>query len=464
MYGPNVGLEIGRRALLAQQLSLNITGHNIANVNTPGFTRQQAVMTNNLPMTMPFGNVGMGVDIDTIRRLRSDFLDQQLRDETQKLGKWGLMSQTWGQVESIFSEPEDTGFSAILDRFWTSWQDLSTNPTSEAARIAVREQASLLINSFHHLSSQISDLRDSLDSDIAKMTDMVNSLAGQIADLNSSIAAAELNGDTANDLRDRRDLLVDQLSEYAEVSTQVKENGEMTVYLGSMSLVDGIAHLNLATTVTSNGATVTHSVYFAGTGVELNHPGGRLEGLIEMRDEVAIGNQNELDELARELVAAVNEIHKSGKGALGSTGINFFDSETTGAADIELDSLVARDVNYIAAGKNGEDGDNSNALEIAALRGALKLKDGRATFNDFYSSIIGEIGIRTKEAENLEKNQQALVIQIENSRQSLSGVSLDEEMAKMIEYQHAYAAAAKVITTMDMVLDTVINGIGSGLR
>jgi flagellar hook-associated protein 1 FlgK len=460
MYGPNVGLEIGKRALLAQQLALNLTGHNIANVNTPGFTRQQAIMTSNLPLTMPFGIVGTGVDVSEIRRVRSLFIDQQMRGETQKLGKWSFLNQTWSQIESIFSEPEDTGLSAVMDQFWSSWQDLANNPQSEAARVTVREQASILVNSFHHLSTQLSDLRDSLDESIAKMVTQINSLASQITDLNQSISTAELTGNTANDLRDRRDFLVDQLSQLVDVSVLEQPTGAITVYIGSMALVESASNLELATAVESDGSKVLHRVFFKGTGVDLEHPGGEFEGLLETRDTVVVDRQKELNVLASELAKAVNETHRQGSGAQGSTGIDFFNPETTGAADIELNTLITQNINYIAAGRNGEAGDNSNALEMAALRNKLLLKEGHATFSGYYDAVVGEIGVRTKEADSLDKNQQALISQLQNSKQSLEGVSLDEEMANMIEYEHAYAAAARVITYMDSALDTVINGMG----
>jgi flagellar hook-associated protein 1 len=461
MYGATVGLEIGKRALLAQQLSLNITGHNIANVNTPGYTRQQAILSSNLPLTMPFGSVGTGVEISNIRRIRSLFLDQQMRGETQKMGKWSLLSESWSQVESIFSEPEDTGFSAVLDQFWNSWQDLANNPQSEAARIAVREQGTLLVNSFHHISSQMDDLKTSLDSDITKMTEEINNIAGQIANVNQSISTSELSGNPANDLRDRRDYLVDLLSEYVDVSVIEQSSGSMTVLLGSMALVEGNSHIDLATKVEGKSNSYLHTVLFKGTGIELKNAGGRLDGLIEMRDKNIAGKQAELDNLARELVKAVNGVHSSGYGARGSTGVNFFDAATSGAADIDLDFLITQDVNYIAAGTTSESGNNANALNIAALRNSLRVDGAQATFNDYYNSIIGEVGIKSREANVLLKNQQALVTQIDNSRQSLEGVSLDEEMANMIEQQHAYSAAAKVITAMDEALDTIINRMGA---
>ena len=462
MYGANVGLEIGKRALMAQQLSLNLTGHNIANVNTPGFSRQSAIMQTNLPMVTTLGSLGTGVEINDIRRIRSVFLDQQFRSESHKLGQWSFLNQTWTQIESIFNEPDDTALSGVMDSFWNSWQDLANNPESESARVAVREQAAILVNSFHHLSGQLRDLRNSLNSDVDTEVQQINDAAGMIADLNQLIATAELTGNTANDLRDRRDLLVDQLSQWINVSILEQPNGTYTVLAGGMALVDGNSSLKIGVETQSAGDTVTSRVFFEGTGIDVLKPGGELEGILEARDHIVIDRQNELDLLARELAAAVNEIHRAGYGLHDSTGINFFDPDITGAGDIEIDSLILQDVNYIAAGLNGEVGDNSNALNLAALRNSLKMDNGLSTFSGYYDSQVGKIGIKSREAANIEQNQMALVYQIENARQSLSGVSLDEEMANMMKFQHAYEAAARVISIMDSALDTVINRMATG--
>ena len=217
MYGINVGLEIGRRALLAQQYSLNTTGHNIANVNTPGFTRQQVMMVSALPFSNMEGNFGTGVKVVSVRRLRTHFLDEQYRQETQRMARWQTMSDSWSQVERIFVEPSETGFSTLLDDFWNSWQDLSINPESLAARTSVKEQANLLVNAFHQFSDQLSEFQQSIDDDIVKSVVYINNLAHQVASLNETISTAELTGQPANDLRDRRDLLIDELSEYVNV-------------------------------------------------------------------------------------------------------------------------------------------------------------------------------------------------------------------------------------------------------
>ena len=460
MYGINVGFEIGKRALLAQQFSLNLTGHNIANVNTPGFTRQQAIMVSTEPLRSASGNFGTGVEVTGIRRLRTLFLDEQYRQESQSLGRWETLSNSWGQIERVYSEPSDTGFSSFMDNFWNSWQDLAANPDSLAARVAVREQASLVVNSMHQLSEQLEDFQQSLDEDIQKSVQYINTLGQQLASLNDSIATAELTGQTANDLRDRRDYLVDELSQYVNVDVLEQSDGSYTVHIGSMALVDGTDVSELRTEVVEQSATVIHTVHFSNSSARPEITNGKLAGLLEARDEVVPERINELDELAVALVENINELHRGGCGVDGHDGRDFFDANTTGASDIKLDDLILQDSGYIAASLNGEPGDNSNALRIAGLRNTLTMRGGTATFADYYNSIVGIVGVRTREADDMYQNQESLVFHIENSRQSLEGVSLDEEMTNMINFQHAYEAAARVITTMDEAMDTIINGMG----
>lgn len=460
MYGINVGLEIGKRALLSQQYSLNITGHNIANVNTPGFTRQQSLMASTIPLTSAQGSFGTGVEVTGIRRLRSIFMDTQYREESQTLGKWQSLSQGWGQIERIYTEPSDTGFGDVMDNFWNSWQDLAASPESEAARVAVKEQTNLMIDALHQFSDQLRDFQESVDSDIKKSVEYINNIGQQIGSLNDSIATAELTGHAANDLRDRRDYLVDELSQYVNTQAIEQDNGTYRVLIGSMALVDGNQVTTLKTASTEEGAYIVSNIKFSGSSATPEITNGQLAGLLQMRDEVIPDRQKELDDMAMGLVRKVNEYHRQGYGADGETGRNFFDPSTTGAADIRLDDSIQGNDSYIAASLNGEIGDNSNALQIASLRNELVMENEGATFGDYYGGVIGKIGVKTRESNNISTNQESLVFHIENSRQAIEGVSLDEEMTNMIKYEHAYEAAARVITAMDEALNTVINGMG----
>jgi flagellar hook-associated protein 1 FlgK len=357
-------------------------------------------------------------------------------------------------------EPSDTGFSALMDNFWNSWQDLSANPDDQAARVAVREQANLMVNAFHHFAEQLKSFQKALDEDIQKRVLDINNIAYQLAALNDSITTAELTGHSANDLRDRRDYLVDELSRYVNVQVIEQPTGAYSVLIGSMVLVDRNEVIELETVVEEQGVNVVHNIRFKSSKIQPEINKGELAGLIEVRDEIVPERFQELDELAISLVERLNQLHREGYGLDGVSGRDFFDASTTGAEDIKLDDMVIQSEGYIAASLNGEIGDNSNALRIAALRTDLTMRGGTATFGDYYNSIVGIVGVRTREAQNIADNQESLVFHIENNRQAVEGVSLDEEMANMIKYQHAYEAAARVITTMDEVLDTIINGMG----
>lgn len=460
MYGINIGFEIGRRALLAQQYSLNLTGHNIANVNTPGFTRQQAILSSSRPFVAADGIFGTGVDVVDVRHLRSVFLDSQYRQETQNLGKWQMLSSSWSQIETIYMEPSDTGFSTVLDNFWNSWNDLAASPDDQAARVAVREQATLLTNAFHHFATQLTDYQKSLDDDIAKRISQMNQLGAQIANLNSQIASTELNGNIANDLRDSRDYLIDELSQYVNVQVLEQPTGAVSVMIGSMQFVDGNSVYDLETTVEGSGANIIHTVQFKNSKIQPDIESGELSALMDLRDNIVPDRINELDQMAVALVKSLNDIHRRGIGLDGETGQNFFSATVTGAADINIDDAILEDVAHIAASANGEVGDNAIALEIAGLRSNLVMSGGTSTFGDYYNAIVGIIGVRAKEASDLADNQQTLLNHIDENRQSLEGVSLDEETTNMLKYQHAYQAAARVITTMDEALNTVINNMG----
>ncbi len=460
MYGINIGFEIGKRALLAQQYSLNLTGHNIANVNTPGFTRQQAILSSSRPFVTTGGIFGTGVDVVDVRHLRSIFLDEQFRQETQNLGKWQMLSSSWSQIETIYMEPSDTGFSTVLDNFWNSWNDLAASPDDRAARVAVREQATLLTNAFHHFATQLGDYQKSLDDDIDKRISQINQIGAQIANLNSQIASTELNGNIANDLRDTRDYLIDQLSQYVNVQVLEQPTGAVSVMIGAMQFVDNNNVYDLETTVKGSGANILHTVQFKNSKIKPDIESGELSALLDLRDNVVPDRINELDQMAVALVKSLNEIHRRGIGLDGKTGQNFFNATVTGAADINIDDAILEDVAHIAASLNGEVGDNTIALEIAGLRSNLVMSGGTSTFGDYYNAIVGIVGVRSKEAANLAENQQTLLNHIDENRQSLEGVSLDEETTNMLKYQHAYQAAARVITTMDEALNTVINNMG----
>jgi flagellar hook-associated protein 1 FlgK len=460
MAGLFDGLEMGKRALSTQQLWLNTIGHNIANVNTPGYSRQRVLTNTTPPQELPVGMVGTGVTATSIKNIRDLFLTQQYRQENKALGNWTSLEKTLSQVEALFVEPNTDSLGDQLNKFWTSWSELANNPESVAARTALKEQTNLLTNNFHRIYNQMLDLQKSVDNDIQSTINEVNNMSVEIASINQQIASSELGGQKANDLRDRRDYLIDQLSQYVDINAAEQKNNTTTVYIGSLAIVDGNQSFRLGTKKVSMGQMAASDIVWEGTTKSIKNLSGELKGLVETRDKILPQYMSALDDIASNLVSGVNALHQDGYGLDGSSGYNFFNAMYTGAANITIDNIVGNDVNKIAASTGGEVGDNTNALAIADLKNAYVMSRGTATINEYYNSIVGQIGVESSKANNLKENYQILVEQLENARQSVQGVSLDEEMAQMIKYQHAFDAAARVITTMDQALDTVINGMG----
>lgn len=472
------GLEIGRRGLQAQQRALDVTGHNVANANTPGFTRQEAVLTTTTPFPVPALNrpwgaaqVGTGVEISEIRRLRDQFLDLQVRHENKTLGYWEARRDALRKVEVILNEPSDTGLRAVFEQFWQALEELSKNPESLAARSVVRQRGMALAETFNHMDRQLRELQEDLNSAVEVKVKEINSLGSQIAALNQQILKIEVTGARANDLRDRRDVLLDQLAKLVNFQAHEDNRGLVNINIGGRPLVQGEELYGLKTESDPNNDGFL-KVLWEADGQPVQIEAGTLRGLIEMRGYVENDTKKgfvremreKLDALATTLIDKFNEIHKGGYGLDGTTGNDFFSGNS--AATIEV---VITDLNKIAAAAtwddDGEPGDGSNALALAQLKHQLTMilpgnTKPTATFEDYLRSAVGQLGVAAQEANRMVENQELLVSQLENNRQAVSGVSLDEEMVNMIRFQHAYNAAARVITTMDEMLDLIISRMG----
>lgn len=457
MSGLFFGLEMGKRALLAQQMALNTAGHNVSNASTPGYSRQRVTMTQTVPLNTTQGSIGTGVYASSVTQIKDHFLTAQYRDGNGNLSGWQASHKALSQIELFFNEPGETGLNQLITDFFDSWEDLSTNPN---ARTTVIENAKVLLNAFHEHANRLGEMQQSVDADIKGRVTEINQLAIQIASLNKQIANSELGGDTANDLRDQRDVLIDQVSAYANVRVIERPTGAAAVLLGSMALVDGVDYLQIDTKPVQKGDTTTSVPVWKGTNFQIDFAGGEISALEKVRDKTIPETRTNLDELMKTIITEVNRVHSAGVGAQGSTGINFFDPYRTDAATAALNIEVEMDPNKVAASLSGEPGDTRNAQAISELRYGRFMQSGSLTINEFYGSMVGTLGIRTQEADTLEQNYSLLVTQLENARQSVQGVSLDEEVTNMIKYQRAYEAAARVITFVDSALQTVISGMG----
>jgi len=463
MPGLFQGLEIGKRALLGHQVNLQTVGHNIANVNTPGFTRQRVRISTSYPEFTANGPVGTGLTVDEVYHVRDLFLGRQFREAQKDLGRWSYKDKSLRQIESIFSEPQDQSLNDILNQFWNDWSALATDAENAGHRSSIIASASQLINCFQKLAVGLEELQRSTDRDLGSMTDEVNRMTTEIARLNQQIKRQELDDYKANDLRDMRDRLIDDLAAIVDVNTAEQSDGTSTVYMGSMLLVDGSDSFNIGVDADRDGEKVTHFLVWQGSEYRLKNVNGRIAGLVETRDELIPKYVDQLNRLARTIVEQVNAIHSTGYGLDGSTGLTFFDPAFTDAGNLRITADIILNKDKIAASDSANTDDRSNgriATQLADLRHALILANETSTINQFYNGLVGNLGVEAREATSFNQNFEMILQQVDNQRQSVQGVSLDEEMANLIKTQHAYDAAARVITVMDSALDTVISKMG----
>ena len=453
-------LNVARGALLTQQRAIDVTGHNIANVNTPGYSRQRVNMQTNTPIPFAPGQMGTGVDAVEIQRIYDRFLGVQISNENQNLGKWEAQKECIEKAEMILDETSGYGLSQAMSEFWNAWQDLANNPSGHTERTSLKTKSEILANTFNKIYSGLQQIQKDTDDSIKGTIQEINLITHQIADLNQQISEIEVTGQNANDLRDSRDLLLNELSSMIDMTTSEGDNGKVSVFVsGGRPLVQGNSSWDLSTETNVSG--LQDIVWLDGSGSSANITnsisGGKLKGWIEARDASIPGYLSRLDDLAATIISEVNTLHQGGFDLNSNPGEVFFTG--TSASQIAVNLNIVNDVNLIAASgtPGGVPGDNSRAIAIANLQYATTMSGGTATFDDYYNSVVSDVGNDVLTASTNFDHQTSMVNHLDNYRESISGVSLDEEMINLIKFQHAYDAAAKLITTVDELLNTVIN-------
>ncbi|MFZ2956815.1 MAG: flagellar hook-associated protein FlgK [Candidatus Ozemobacteraceae bacterium] len=659
------GIELGKRAIQAQRTAMDVTSQNIANANTEGYSRQKAVLVATTPMStsdtyssITGMQVGTGVDVAKIMNYRDAFIDEKITTETSKLAQRTASDDIMKQLETIMNEPGSVNLRDQLDKFWASWENLSINPSTPSLRTNVLEEADALIGQFKDIDTQLRSLQGtpdhsfqgSIEDQIEDAMTEVNSIGQQISSVNVEIAKVEASKGQANDLRDKRQKLLEDLSELVNTENSTDSKGLLTVRVGRHTLVengkfqglfitqkagdipgsisankdypefsdnpdvvdavithtgdnrnltvsvaqtaqankqysyltfnpltgklsefgvssgnftvngrtfqldaektdmDGLvkilneANLNVKASINQGGQLVMESALTGtanaisfkdgssniGTILNLKEEnaardamfdingkryvtaennvtdvlpgvtlllkkegvanldlrpivtGGKIRGLLEMRDGNVQELRDELDQMAFTLVSEVNTVHREGFGLDGVSGRNFFKSITTTDANkpyldaiknLALDDSVANDVGAVAASKgsysnatdrlpsyNG-DGDGANAIAIAQVKQKALFYDGKASFSDFINQAVTKVAAESQRIGSDKQYSTDLMTQLDSKREEVIGVSLDEELTNIIKFQQAYNAASKIISTMDEMLDKVINGM-----
>lgn len=460
------GLNIGLKALQANQQALNVTGHNIANASNQAYSRQEVVLAASAPYTlaslgrpMAAGQVGTGVDVVEIRRARDTFLDNQYWSEFEALGRWETRRDILEQVEVIFNEPSSAGLRTVLDQFWASLQELATYPESPAVRATVIERAGAVTQAITHTYRELDELKTNINDSIKTRVDELNILAREISSLNDQILKSTAAGDRPNDLLDRRTELIDRLSRLVDIQVTQAQMDTVNIYINGMTLVDPYRAYTIRTVETAAG----YSLVWEDTNAPVTVADGTLRGVLDLRDVVLPDYLGKIKTLTETMVNNFNAIHKAGYDLDGNPGLDFFNWDGADPQTLAVNPALRSNPRLLAAatsdgGGAGAPGDGSNALAMAQLKHAKLIAGG--TMDDFFRATIGQLGVQADEAKRMADNQDLLVGQVNQLRQGHSGVSLDEEMANLIRFQHGYEAAARLITAVDEMIDTIINRMG----
>ncbi|MCH8311678.1 MAG: flagellar hook-associated protein FlgK [Nitrospinae bacterium] len=551
-------LNTAKLGLLTQQLAIEVTGNNIANVETEGYSRQEVILVSNTPRSISQGQLGTGVRVSGIERVFDQFLFQQILSEGDPTGNFKVRKDVFEQLEILFNENQGRSLNSELSGLFSAFQDLSTNPSGLPERAEVLSRAQSLSAVFNNLGDGLFRIQRNIDAIVSDEVAKINTLVDEIAKLNQAIFANSPGQFSANDLKDQRDKLIKELSEKIDITFVNESDGQVSLTLrNGTPLVLKNLTFNLSTGLNGNNKSFLDVFISNGAGGTINVTsaiqGGELKGYLDMRDLEVPAIKEKLDRLAAGFVQEFNRVHQQGFGVDGSTGVNFFtplsptvftntlntgsaqvsvlnaspttvlvdDFEitftgatsftltnlTTGAASsaitftagttfnlaggfavnitgtpavgdrfkfsvsenaatfIKVSNEVLSNSQKIAAG-NSTSGDGGNAGDLAGLQSDLTFNSvtlqsgsGAFTFDEFYNALVSAIGIQSATAQAGVRQQEGVLLQLSNRRESISGVSIDEELINLIQFQQAFNASARMISLVEELFDTIINRI-----
>jgi flagellar hook-associated protein 1 FlgK len=434
-------------SLIANQLALSVASNNISNAQTPGYSRERVDLTPSAAAGAD--GVGDGVAVLGVEALRDQLTTSRLNQETSARSAQDTLQQTLQDIQGSFNDTNGTGMMSELSAFFNSFQTLSTDPTSMTNRQGVKQAALALVDAFHSQVSNLQNQQSSANQAIATDVDKINALTSQIAGLTQQIQQLESGGQQENALRDQRAQVVQQLSQIVDVR-EVQSNGtyELNLASGPALVLNGSAEALTA----QPGSGGSYAVLSGNQDITSQIGSGDLGAQLQLRDQMIPGYLNQLDQLAYQITQQVNGIHSGAYTLDGNTGINFFAplSSASGAANaIALSSDVASSTRNIAASQDGTGGDNSAAIAI-----------GNLSVTDQYGALVYNVGKDAANAQTGFHEHDALVTQLTNRQQSLSGVSIDEETTNILQFQRSFQASAKLIATVDSMMQTALGMVG----
>jgi len=459
-------MNVATNSLYNNQTAIEIVGNNIANVNTPGYSRQELMYSPNSPVNVRGLYIGQGCDVNEVRRNEDKFLQFQIYQNSSILGGLEAMSRNCYTLDEIFNESMEEGLSFALNDFFNSLGDLASAPEGLPERTAALGEAKTMVTNFHMMNNRLSEIADATDDEIKYIMTEINQLAAGIANFNQRIASIEGTGGSANDFRDQRGELMVQLAELVDFNSFEDGNGMMNIVVGNgMPLVEGntsgtlISQFNPANYNYSN--IVFENIHGNQVNITNQIQGGKLKGSLQVRDELVRDLRDRIDNMAYTMVEEFNSVHRQGYNLNGNTNVDFFvdlGGQVAGAAGrIQIEQVILDDVNNISAGETTSPGDNRNALLLADVADGGFFNGGAWTFQDEFSSIVSGVGSESSRIQGSYDSQQVVTNQVKNARESIAGVTLEEEMASLMMFQEGYEASARLFNTVSEMIDTLLS-------
>jgi len=456
MPGLTTSLMTAMHALMAQQGGMDVTANNVANANTPGYTRQIPVLEEANPSTEGSLTYGNGVQLVKFLSVRDELLDLRIQEETSQKSSADAQTLATGEIQTLFTS-SDQDIGSRISAFFNSVSQLSADPANLSLRSAMISAGQNLATSFHSAVSRLVQIQNGLDGSVSQNIGKINLLAQQIANLNNAVHSQQVAGQDGGTLQDQQSELVRQLSELADVSVIQSDNG-MTVTIGNgTALVVGDKAFALQSSAGSGGL---QQVLSQGQDITATLTAGSLGGTIAARDQMIPGILGQLDTLASDFSAAFNAVHRQGTDMNGNLGGDFFTPSGSVAGAAAQMKVAVLDPSAIAGSLDGSAGDNANLTALSSLESSL-LPSGQTPIRG-YSDIVFRVGTLAANAQAESDTSNLSLQQLTNERSSLSGVSINEESVSLIRYQQAFQAAARVITTIDQLNQVALNMGASG--
>jgi flagellar hook-associated protein 1 FlgK len=444
-------LDISRQSLFVYQKALEVTSNNIANANTPDFSRQKVIFSTIQPDKVDGLGIGSGVQIGDILRIKNQFIESQIRSYSEDQSFSEKKANLLSNLESILSEPSDLGISNLLNEFFNTWEELSVNPQSTQLRANVVQAAQNLSDKLHKVYENFNSVKNDLGKEAEENVKLINTYTSEIKSLNDQIFRTEVRGMNASDLLDKRDSAINELSKIVNINVAIDKDNMANVSIGGVYSADRYNATEYKV-VNENGVISIQSVDGQRT---LSVKKGSLGAVLELANKTIPDYIKTIDTFGNALVSSINSIHNQGytNTEPQTTGIDFF--ESYGFGTLSINKNILNDVNYIAVSGDGTSGNNDIAKNIAELKDA-KVIDG-LSFGDKYSNFVSDLANNINQNQHNSDSYSLVLNQLEQQKSSYSGVSVDEEMVNILQYQKSYEAAAKLITVADSLFQTILD-------